>query len=138
MSVTDLERLQPRWANLEEMKTGRPAVASAWLRSRFARTKLGIHYLRAQCPLTTSAHEGLCFPYNVAARIRKFINNNLDIAEDLYATKTVVEEFSLQTIAIHERDEANLDYGFVYIGHGTTEKCDYKKKDRYVRKIAWD
>lgn len=138
MSVDDLERLQPRWANLDEMKTGVPRIASAWLRPVFARTKLGVHYLRAHCPLTTSAHEGLCFSYNVSARIIKFINNNLDIAEDIYATKTVVEEFSLQTIAIHERDETNLDYGFIYIGHGTTEVCDYKIKDRYVRKIAWE
>jgi hypothetical protein len=77
----------------------------------------------------------VCFSYNVAKNIIIFVENNPEIADDLYNFNHCVEEFSIHTISENEYDINNMEHGFVYIGNGPNNDWDQNNLDLYTRKI---
>jgi hypothetical protein len=106
-----------------------------WKWSSFKGTKLAKYYMDNNYKLAANVHEGVCFSYNVTKNILRFLENNIEITKDLYDYNDCVEEFSLNTISFNECDIENLEYGYIYIGNGSAEECDYSNEDRYTRKI---
>jgi hypothetical protein len=98
-------------------------------------SKLEEYYKKFNKTLHFSAHEGLCFSFIVCNNILNFLKLNADIETHLFNQNMPVEEYALQTIAMNEVNENNLDFGFFYIGNGTNEiYTDFK----YTRKILFD
>ena len=126
-----------KWSSTQEMETNRlgsvPFVHWKW--PSFNGSKLAKYYMDKNYKLETDKHEGVCFSRNVTKNILRFLENNLEIAEDLYDYNDCVEEFSLHAISYNEYDIENLEYGFVYIGNGSAEACDYNDQNKYTRKI---
>ena len=71
-----------------------------WHWPSFCNTLLAKYYLNLGLNLHSSAHEGICFNYNVIHNILTFCNNHPEIINDLFNFNHCVEEFSLQTIAM--------------------------------------
>lgn len=128
-----------KWSSIEEMETHRcgdfPFIDWKWISLK--KTKLAKYYMQQNYKLICDLHEGVCFSYNVTKNILHFLENNLEITSDLYSFGDCVEEFALHTIASNEYDKNNLEYGFVYIGNGSSETCDYDNIDKYTRKIPF-
>jgi hypothetical protein len=81
-----------------------------WRWPSFKQTLLSKQY---ECKnLHGSAHEGLVFDYDTCIKIIQFLENHKDVKEDLIQFHDCVEEFALQTIAVHEGN------GFMNIGCG--------------------
>lgn len=128
-----------KWKDLQERETVRGGAFPFmdWKWPSLKKTKLAKYYIDRNYTLIGEVHEGMCMSYNVIKNIVKFVDNNIEIINDLYNFNDCVEEFSLHTIASNEYDINNLEYGFIYIGNGSSEKCDYNDKDKYTRKISF-
>jgi hypothetical protein len=70
-----------------------------------------------------SAHEGLVLTNVGCEKIVEFLENNIEIAEDLFSYPAQVEEFSLQTISM------NMGEYFYYIGNGCCSDNISEKKN---------
>lgn len=86
-----------------------------WAWPRLLKTKLGKYYKQRNKKLYSSPHEGLVLTKNGCIKIKSFLENNLEIKEDLFNFKANCEEFSLQTISM------NSGENIYYIGNGTGE-----------------
>lgn len=128
-----------KWKDIQEMESIRsgPFPFTDWKWPSLTKTKLAKYYMNKHYTLIGEVHEGLCVSYNVTKNILRFIENNPEITKDLYEFNDCVEEFSIHTIASNEYDTDNLEYGFIYIGNGSCEKCDYSNTDKYTRKILF-
>jgi hypothetical protein len=128
-----------KWSSLEEMEehVRGPFPNSDWKWESFKNTKLAKYYMDRNYKLFTEVHEGVCFSYNVTINILQFLENNIEITKDLFDYNDCVEEFSLNTISTNECNIENLEYGFVYIGNGSSEECNYNDLDRYTRKMQF-
>jgi hypothetical protein len=128
-----------RWSSVEDMESNRQGFLECnyvdWHWPCLKSTELAKYYISRNYKLVYSPHEGLCFSYNVVKNILNFLENNSEIAYDLYNFNYCVEEFSIQTISENEYDINNMEYGFVYIGNGHDNECDENNLDLYTRKI---
>ena len=125
------------WSSVEDMESNRQGLLdyTDWHWPSFKNTKLAKYYIDKNYKLSSSAHEGVCFSYNVTTNIINFLENNPEIADDIYNFNHCVEEFAIQTISQNEYDMNNMEYGFVYIGNGVYNCCDQNNLDLYTRKI---
>ena len=90
-------------------------------------TLLSKHYQNEN--LCMSAHEGLVFDSSTCKKIIQFLENHQAIKRDLFYFPHCVEEFALQTIAVHEGN------GYYDIGHGTeTQETIPTDPTKYVYK----
>ena len=128
-----------KWSSFEEMEADRrgPFPFMDWKWPSFKQTKLAKYYMDNNYKLATQVHEGVCFSCNVTKNIIRFLENNLEITKDLYDFNDCVEEFSLNTISTNECDIENLEYGYIYIGNGSVDDCDYSNENLYTRKIRF-
>ena len=128
------------WSSVEDMESNRigPLDYAYWHWPSLMNTKLAKYYIDKNYKLSScGAHEGLCVSYNVTKNIVNFLENNPEIADDLYNFNNCVEEFSIHTISDNEYDIDNMEYGFVYIGNGTSTECDQNNLDLYTKKISF-
>lgn len=125
-----------KWSSKEELEAAisGPFRFYDWKWPSFKQSKLAKYYMDKNYKLIGQVHEGVCFSYNVINNIVRFLENNIEIATDIYNFNDCVEEFSLHTIASNEYD---TEAGFVYIGNGSVDDCDYNNEDRYTRKIRF-
>jgi hypothetical protein len=126
------------WSSVEDMDINRQGFLDyrEWHWSSLIHTKLAQYYIYRNYKLAScGAHEGVCFSYNVAKNIIIFVENNPEIADDLYNFNHCVEEFSIHTISENEYDINNMEHGFVYIGNGPNNDWDQNNLDLYTRKI---
>jgi len=84
--------------------------------SKVRKSALAKYYIEKSKSLYRTAHEGLIFPYNACQTIEKFMTLNTTIKNDTFIYPAVLEEFTLQNIAIHESTDP-----FVIIGRGAME-----------------
>jgi hypothetical protein len=87
---------------------------SHWPKVR--KSALAKHYIEKGQPLYRTAHEGLIFPYHVCHTIEKFMEAHSSIKNNTFMYPAVLEEFTLQNIAIHESTNP-----FIIIGRGAME-----------------
>ena len=80
------------------------------------KSALAKHYMEKGKSLYRTAHEGLVFPHHVCITIEKFMKAHPSIKNDTFIYPAVLEEFTLQNIAIHESTNP-----FVIIGRGAME-----------------
>jgi hypothetical protein len=78
---------------------------------------LAKYYIEQDKPLCRTAHEGLIFSHQVCKTVEKFMNTHPSIKTDTFVFPSILEEFTLQNIAIHE----SVTDPFVYIGRGAME-----------------
>ena len=128
-----------KWSSLEEKESNIHGEFpfTDWKWPSFKNTKLAKYYMNNNYKLYSQAHEGVCFSYNVTKNIVLFLQNNLEIAEDLYNYNDCVEEFSLNKISSNECNINNLEHGFVYLGNGSGEGYNGNDHDRYMCKIPF-
>jgi len=138
LDLKNLDRLQPKWANMEEREQTRvgPFPNMDWHWSTLKQTALAQHYLERGYKLSGSAHEGVCFSMNVVRNIVTFFIMNPSIRENTFNYNFFLEEFALQTIAMNEVD-SSLEYGFLELGHGVTDDYDPQLENKYTRKIPF-
>ena len=82
--------------------------------------------------LHKSAHEGVVLSYEASRAVKTFLEQHRNIAEDLTAFPSCVEEFGLQTIAANESDD-----GFLYVGNGVGDDYNAQAEDLFTRKIQF-
>ena len=87
-----------------------------WHWPMFLNTLLSKYYISKQQKLYSSAHEGLMLTHNACVKIVFFLENNLEIKNNLFNFNHCVEEFALQTISM------NTGGLFYYIGNGCYEE----------------
>jgi hypothetical protein len=129
-----------KWSSVKEMELERKGTIAlnGWHWPVFKKTKLAQYYIERSYKLQSSPHEGLCFSKTVCKMLLEFLDKHIDIANDLFSQNDAcVEEFSLQTIASNEYDKETMEYGFIYIGNGCDEECDYTEIHKYTRKIRF-
>jgi len=129
-----LDVLNKKLKNLKDLKV-KKFNENNWHWPSIRNTLLAKYYLKKGYYLYRSAHEGLCFSFNVVDNIINFLNKQTKIRNDLFNFNHCVEEFALQTISMNQVNKSNLEYGFINIGHGVTNKCDFNAKNKFVRKI---
>jgi len=98
---------------------------SEWHWPIFMNTLLAKYYISKQLKLYSSPHEGLMFLVDACHNIVSFLENNLEIKNDLFNFNHCVEEFSLQTISIHT---GGL---FYYIGNGCCDENEINPDDKF-------
>jgi hypothetical protein len=81
------------------------------------KSSLAKYYIQKGKTLYRTAHEGLIFPHTVCKTVEKFMIDHASIRNDTFIFPAVLEEFTLQNIAIHE----SATCPFVSIGRGATE-----------------
>ena len=138
LDLENLDRLQPKWANMEEREQSRigPFPNMDWHWSTLKQTALARHYLERGYKLSGSAHEGLCLSANVVRNIIAFFTKNPSIRDNTFNYNFFLEEFALQTIAMNEVD-SSLEYGFLDLGHGVTDEYDPSAENKYTHKIPF-
>ena len=72
-----------------------------------------------------SAHEGLVIKYKTCKSINSFFFNKNDMLIELFNSKTVAEEFIIQTLALLNKD------GYINIGRWTAGNHDIKNKKNW-------
>ena len=90
-------------------------------------------YLSNNFSLYHAEHEGLTLSYNVSNNIINFLNNNVEIKNELINLYYAVEEVALHTISMNEINLDNNEHGFIQIGCGIN--TDVKFPDRFIYKI---
>ena len=78
---------------------------------RFKQTKLSKYIEHNNGFYSHSPHEGLTFNYSQCDKINEFINNNMEIMEEVFNFNLCVEECALQSICI------NVSHDYYNIGH---------------------
>lgn len=96
---------------------------TVWHWPTFINTKLAKFFINQNKKLYSSSHEGLLFTYSCIQKIVHFLENNLEIKNDLFNFEASVEEFALQSIAI------NIEDNFYYIGNGCCNNDHIKSND---------
>ena len=114
LSLKDLQSLvpYPEGTDTEKHVLDPNNLNLDWHWSILSQTKLAKYYLANNKRLYSSAHEGLCFPYNTCKTIVDFLESHVEIRDDIPEAKECAEEFALQTIAMNEK------VPFYYIGNG--------------------
>lgn len=139
LSADYLRGTQKKWRSMAEMVEARKHVftSTGWYWGDFCQTELGKYYLTNGFLLQGGAHEGLSFSFNVCKNIILFLYRHHNMRVDLFNFPQVMEEFALHTIALNEVDEANMEFGFTYIGNGCSEDCDWENPHKFTRKIPF-
>ena len=83
-----------------------------WHWPSFLKTKLSKYIIDKKKLFSAVAHEGLTFDYKGCEIIKEFLENNIEIRDELFNWNSCVEEFALQTICCN-----NIKY--YYIGTGS-------------------
>jgi hypothetical protein len=141
MNITDLDKLNKRWDNIEDrdivQKGDFPYMNWHW--PQYKCTLLAKYYLDKGYILFGCAHEGLCFSYNVVNNILNFLDDHLEIKNDIFNYNFILEEFALQTISAIEVNPSNLEYGYFNISHGTGDGfTNHSENNLYVYKIGFE
>jgi hypothetical protein len=101
----------------------------------FSKSKLYNYCISNNFFLYDSAHEGLCLYYETCKDITNFLNNNIEIKNDLFNFNGCCEEFALQTLSTMNSVITTNKKGFKYIGHGTyTQNIIPTDKNLFVYK----
>jgi len=138
LDLENLNRLQPKWANMEEREKAciGPFPARGWHWQTIKYTALAKHYRKSGYKLLGAPHEGICFSYGVIQNILAFFTTHPRIRDNTFTYKCVMEEFALQTIATNEVG-SNLEYGYLDLGHGVTDNYDPHVEDKYTHNIPY-
>jgi len=100
-----------------------------WWWPVFMNTKLAKYYIENNQELYNSPHEGLLLTKKSCIKIKSFLENNIEIKEDLFNFDGCVEEFALQTISM------NSGENIYYIGNGVEEneiKENTSEEEMYI------
>jgi hypothetical protein len=109
MNITNLDKIQKTETTIKPDDEQLHTQTWHWPNFRHNNCKL-FHYFKDKL-LTKTCHEGLVFDYQNCNTIKTFLENNLEIKENLFTFNSCAEEFALQTICI------NFDKYFYYIGN---------------------
>lgn len=93
-----------------------PEKCVGWHWGGFSKTKLFQYCVEKKYNLLSSAHEGLCFDYDICKNMVIFLNENSAVKNDLFNISCCCEEFALQTIS---RFSSENKKSFKYLGHGS-------------------
>jgi hypothetical protein len=142
MNIIDLEKINKRWDNIEDRENSIKGdfTDMHWHWSKFRGTLLAKYYLFMGYKLFGCTHEGLCFSYNVVKNILNFLDDHLEIKNDIFNYNWCVEEFVLSTISSIEVNLSNLEYGYSLISHGCrTGYIDHNNlNNKYLFKIDFE
>lgn len=105
-----LESFNQIEANKFEYILSDPGVCD-WHWPSFKQTKLLQYIFEKKQKFSGSAHEGLCFNKESCIYLQSFLNDNLDIKQDIFNFPNCVEEFALQSICCNKFD-------YFYLGNG--------------------
>lgn len=103
-----------------------------WHWPKFRKTALGTFFIKHNLFLQQCFHEGLTFCSGACKAIHKFLQSHPNIRNDLFQSRSCVEEFALQSICL------NFHGPYYHIGNFTmkddTNRIKSLPKDRYVYK----
>lgn len=103
---------------------------NSWHWPKFTTSKLYQDIMKQNKSLCKSPHEGLCFNERCCIFIVSFLNENINITNDILNFNWCIEEVALQTIC------ANYDE-FYYLGNGcVTKNLRDCNQNRFIHKIV--
>ena len=96
---------------------------STWRWPGLIDTLLVKHYINSNREMYTSPHEGAVYTKNGCRKIVKFLDEHLEIKNELFHFDNAIEEFAFQTISM------NSGENFYYIGNGCCTEGKIGKND---------